>query len=190
MSNLLAPGKYVGIPTGAILAETSKGDPQAAIAFDLPEVGASLNYFGFFTEKTERRTIESLRYSGWTGNDVTDLSSVGSDRNVRVELVVEIDEYNGERRNKIAWVNRPGGIQAAKPLNPATKAAFAARIKGLVVDVTKSTGTDAAFKAGADAPAPAPRAREASNGNGTRAPIDTSREPDWMNEAPLDDCPL
>lgn len=191
MSNLLAPGKYIGIPTGAILAETSKGDPQAAIAFDLPEVGASLNYFGFFTEKTERRTIEALRYCGWTGSDITDLSSIGIDRNVRVELVVEIDEYNGERRNKIAWVNRPGGIQAAKPLNPATKAAFAARIKGLVVDVTKSTGTDAAFKAGADAPAPTPRAREASNGNGARSPIDTSREPDWMNEAPpLDDCPL
>lgn len=186
MSNLIPSGKYIGIPTGALLAETSKGEPQAAIGFDIPEVQTSLTYYGFFTEKTERRTIETLRYCGWTGDDITDLSSVGSDPNVRVELVVIVDEYNGERRNKIDWVNKPGGIQAAKPLDAGKKALFANRIRGIVLDVTKSTGKNAAVRASGDEPAPAPR----SNGNG-RAPIDTSREPDWLRDAPpLDDCPL
>lgn len=188
MSALIHEGKYVGIPTAAVLAETSKGDPQVAIAFDLPEVETSLTYFGFFTEKTERRTIETLRYCGWTGNDITDLSSVGSDPSVRVELVVEVDEYNGETRNKIAWVNRPGGIALTKPLDVAKKAQLKARLAGLVVDVTKSTGANAAFHASADAPAPKPQ-----NGNGARPPVDTSREPEWMREElppPMDDCPI
>lgn len=184
---MLSVGKFLAIPTGAALGETSKGDPQVVVSFDVPEQGETATWYGFFTEKTERRTIETLRYCGWIGDDITDLSSIGGDPSVRVELDVGADTYEGKTRARVNWVNRPGGIALAKPLDAGKKSMLANRIKGLVLDVTKSTGRDGAYRASGDAPTHATR----TNGNGARPPIDTSREPDWMRDGPPDDgCPI
>ena len=41
-----------------------------------PDVGNSITYFGFFTDKTMKRTIESLRYIGWEGDDLAELPTL------------------------------------------------------------------------------------------------------------------
>ena len=122
------------------IAET--GTEQVAVSFEITEEGPfsshTITWFGFFTEKTSERTIKSLLVCGWKGDDLTDLS--GLDRN-EVELVVEHEVHNNERRAKVKWVNRPGagGFAMKTPMNDAQKKILAAKMKGLVLALKKDT---------------------------------------------------
>ena len=155
-ATLIPVGKWSAVPTGAALGETKDGKEQVGVSFDLPDVGRSITWYGYFTEKTARRTIESLRYCGWKGDDLSDLSSIGTDPSVEVQLVIEHDTYEGVTRAKVTWVNAPGGVAIQKPLDDGKKVALAQRMKGLVLDVSKSTNAAAQ--------------RQAPRGNGA-API-------------------
>ena len=114
---------------------------QVAVEFRLtnpddPECGYSITWFGFFTEKTIKRTIESLRYCGWKGDDLAELPTLADTGMLadEVDLVVQHEEYEGNVRAKVAWVNRPGGgrVQLAKPMEATSLASFAARMKSSI----------------------------------------------------------
>ena len=85
--------------------------------------GRRVNYRGYFTDKTAKRTFDSLRYCGCTfpGNDLTNFS--GYDTNeVQLDVVHEQaqePDENGEKRifAKVAWVNSLAG----KGLSPERK---------------------------------------------------------------------
>ena len=82
----------------------------------------------YFTEKTEKRSYESLFYHGWTGSDVENLVSLGEDPSVAaeagvnglgskvVELVLEDNEYNGTLSTRTQYVNRYGGLRIQRPV--------------------------------------------------------------------------
>lgn len=122
------------------IAET--GTEQVAVTFEIieegPFSGHTITWFGFFTEKASERTIKSLFACGWEGDDLTDLA--GLDRN-EVEIVVEHDVHNNERRAKVKWVNRPGSgsFVMKNPMNDAQKKMLAAKMKGLVLALKKDT---------------------------------------------------
>jgi hypothetical protein len=103
---------------------------------DDPDFGHSISYFGFFTDKTIKRTIESLRYCGWKGDDLAELPVLAETGMLpdEVDLVVDHEEYEGNVRAKVKWVNRPGGgrVELAKPMEPTSLAAFSARMKGSI----------------------------------------------------------
>lgn len=81
MANLIPPGYYraVAVPvqtddgeTYVQFGETKDGNPQVAVTFailDGSQQGRRSTWFGYFTEKTTKRTIESLRYCGFKGDD-------------------------------------------------------------------------------------------------------------------------
>lgn len=148
-------GTHAARAIAAKLGETSKGDTQVAVEFeitDLPDGPRRITWYGFFTEKTEDRTIEALRICGWTGTDFTDMQ-VGAD----VSLVIEDDTWEGKTRAKVKWVNRPGGIAMAKPMDAAKAAAFSARMKGKLLAFDQAAGTkQAAPSKPPDAPADIP----------------------------------
>ncbi len=148
-------GTHAARAIAAKLGETSKGDPQVAVEFeisDLPDGPRRLMWYGYFTEKTEDRTIEALRICGWTGTDFTDIQ-VGAD----VSLVIEEEVYERKTRTKVKWVNRPGGIAMAKAMDAAKAAAFAARMKGKLLAFDQAAGTKpAAAPKPTDAPADIP----------------------------------
>ena len=92
-----------------------------------PDAGDFIRWTGFFTEKTIERTMQSLRYCGWSNNDITNPEGLGS--NV-VEIVVEHEEYKGKLYPKVKWVNKlSGGIPAKNQMDDAAKMAFAKRMK-------------------------------------------------------------
>lgn len=122
--------------TGATLAKTKNGDPQIAVAFELDD-GRNMTWFGYFTEKTKERTVKSLRYCGWTCDDIDVLTGLGSEE---VELVVEAEEYGGVTRDKIQWVNRiGGGLEVQNPMADGEASAFAKSLKGFILSQNKKT---------------------------------------------------
>ncbi len=159
---MIQPGTYEGRPLpGVQLGEASTGTIQVGIEFELYQTGAEnstrMTWYGYFTDKSTERTIETLRLCGWTGDDFEDLSEIGLDESVRVSLVVREEEYNGKSQTKIAFVNRPGGVAMAAPLDGDKRKAFAARMKGQVLAYDQKAGKPAApaTKPVDAAPAPA-----------------------------------
>lgn len=115
--------------------------PQVVVEFkcvseDDPDHGYSISWFGFFTEKALKRTIESLRYIGWKGDDLAELPGLAETGMLadEVDLVVEHEEYEGQLKAKVSWVNKPGGgrVQLAKPMEADSLKSFAARMKGSI----------------------------------------------------------
>lgn len=130
------PGTYRATALDASLGVTSTGKEFVAVNFrliDAPEV--TLQYRGFFTEKTAERTIESLRYCGWKG---TDLETISFPAGNEVMLDVQDDSYEKDgvlkTHSKVAWVNSAArGPSVKNALDPAKAKVFAAKMKGAIV---------------------------------------------------------
>lgn len=163
------------------LGETSTGKEQVAVEFVIFTEGADIDritWFGYFTEDTMERTIESLRIMGWTGNDLSELN--GLDAN-EVDLVIEDETYEGKSRPKVRWVNRVGGLALKAPLSGDKRKAFAASMKDRIK----------AFDATGGAPKPKPASRpQAARPAGPRPTMANTAEdfgPPPMND---DDIPF
>jgi hypothetical protein len=137
-------GTYEAKPLpGALLGVTGKGTECVGVEFEF--VGDEgnkhrISWYGYFSEKTVERTIEALRFCGWTGNDLSDLSEIGGRDDVRVNLVIQNEEYEGKVRAKVQWVNRAGGIAMANPLDADQRKSFAARMKGSILAFDQKSG--------------------------------------------------
>jgi hypothetical protein len=122
------------------LGESKSGKEQVGVEFEILTPDAefkTLTWYGYFTEKTLDRTIESLRIMGWTGNDLEQLS--GLDTN-EVDLVVDEEEYEGKLHTKVQWVNRVGGLQIKAPLSPEKTRSFAAAMKDRIKAIDAAGG--------------------------------------------------
>jgi hypothetical protein len=123
------------------LGFAKNGTEQLGVDFVItegPSEGQHITWWGFFTDKTADRTIESLRIMGWQGDDLCDLT--GIDQNP-VDLVIEAEEYEDKRTGeirsigKVRWVNRAGGLSLKDAMSPAQAREFAARMRGKVVSL-------------------------------------------------------
>lgn len=122
------------IPAGRHRARADRGELTAAktgtpmvyvsfILLDMP--GKTISWYGYLSEKSEERTIESLRTAGWAGDDISRLDGLG-DR--EVSLVVEWEEYDGRIRARVKSIYGPGG-GGGKALAVHEQAALIERIK-------------------------------------------------------------
>lgn len=149
---MIPAGTYKARAVDAALGTTSKGGEQVAIQFQILEgeaEGQHITYYGYFTEKTLERTLESLEYCGWEGDDLSNLA--GIDRN-EVYIVVEHEpDQEGQVRARVRWVNSGsgGGIALQNRMAPADAASFAQRMRGEVLARRQAKGQ-----------APAPRAAQ------------------------------
>ena len=139
---LLPPGDYRAVAVDGVLGETSTGKEQIVVTFEIvqPEeyAGRRINWYGYFTEKPADRTLESLRYCGWTGNDLSvfEFSSQVNPHSQgfgsqEVFIVVEHEpDQQGVMRARVRWVNATTGGSGVKQKLDAGKAkALAARMK-------------------------------------------------------------
>jgi hypothetical protein len=118
------------------LGESDNGKPYVGVSFKITDPSDKQEKFvgwkGFFTEATTERTIESLRYMGFEGDDVSNL--VGLNKN-EVELVIEDEEYEDQQTGevktatKVAWVNQPRGPMVKTKLEGEKAKSFAAQMK-------------------------------------------------------------
>ncbi len=139
-----ALGLHKAVAVEAQLGKSTNDNPQVAVTFRFtegPNENKRITWYGFFTEKTTKRTIASLRYCGWRGNDLSDLSSMlfDSDTSQTVELDLQTDTYEGKTRTRVQWVNRLGGGGAAlaNPMGDQERADFAEKMMGRVTQLAE-----------------------------------------------------
>lgn len=196
MSDLIPAGTYpaVAIPVqteeGPAWAQfgksQNKGTLQVYVAFAILDgayVGRRIGWFGYFTDNTVERTIESLRRCGLKGDDLA--AAVAGPLDQEVELVVEHETYNGKTTAKVQWVNAPGGgaYRMANAMNTKDLRQFAATMKQKMRGKPEMSGSRR------EAPAPtAPPASAAQS-----APEPSSEPPQgWSQDAAptLDDSDI
>lgn len=122
------------------LGESGTGKEQVAVSFDILTEGAELpniTWYGYFTEETMARTVESLRICGWKGDDLSVLD--GLDAN-EVDLVIDEEVYEGKTQTKVKWINRSGGLALKAPLSDERKKAFAAAMRDRIRAIDAAGG--------------------------------------------------
>lgn len=144
------PGTYRARALSAVLGEPSGKEGGSTnvplvINFELTDEhvkGQRMDAYLYFTEKTAKRSIESLRILGYEGDD---LSAVEFPADNECDLVCAIDTYKGESKMKVQWINAVGQA-AVKRLAPADAKAFAAKMRGqfLAVDAAGGPKTEKA----------------------------------------------
>ena len=157
-------GRYAARAVQAVLGRTKGGAPQVAVEFKL-ENGQTRTWYGYFTEGTRDRTIESLRICGWRGTDLDDLSGVDTND---VSLVIETEEWEGKKIQKIQWVNKLGGIALVERMGEGEARAFAASMKGAILAFDQEAGTNRDVKRSAP---PAQRAAAPGSARGDDIPF-------------------
>lgn len=92
--------------------------------------GQEIDWIAYVTDKTQERVAEDLRTLGYTGNDPEELH----DRNEQdvsqllpnvVSIVVEEEEWKGQVRTRVRWINPEKKESGGTSLFSGMKAAFA-----------------------------------------------------------------
>ena len=150
-------GTYRARALSGALGYAGNGTEQVGIDFQIiegPSEGQHITWYGFFTDKTTDRTIESLRICGWEGDDLFDLTGIEKNE---VDLVIEAEDYADKKtgelktRSRVRWINRPSGLQMRDAMDSTQAREFAAKMRGRVV----------ALRGAGQAPAPAPARKSA-----------------------------
>ena len=156
MSKLTEAGKYFARAKGPEFVQmgvAKTGTDQIAVEFDILDpsdyatTGVSMQWIGSFAnEKSCKITAGALAACGMVDGDFDTFKGISA--NV-VELDVQWDEYQGERRLRVKWVNRPGGGLVFKDkMDAGRRASVAARMKGFLANEASkgpalaATGTD------------------------------------------------
>lgn len=175
---MIEPGAWKARAGEAALGYTSKGNDQLAVDMVItegPSAGSHITWYGYFTDETFDRTVESLRHMGWTGSDLSDLR--GLDTN-EVRVVIEHEpDLQGEIRARVKWVNSLGGVALKERMDVGAAKAFAQKFKGKVLALQAAGGSPRKPANNGSQPRPAPA------GGGEQRP--TGGEP-----APSDDIPF
>ena len=130
-------GNYTAVARNWELGLTKGGKDQIAVQFEItegPHAGVALTWYGYFTDGTTKRTLESLRHCGWSSDDISTLEGMGT---LLVQLVVETEiqtegKNAGKEHSKVRWVNRLGGggpIKLDHPMDVGQRRMFAAKMK-------------------------------------------------------------
>jgi hypothetical protein len=142
MSNLIREGTVPAVARGYAFGEAKTGTEQIGVQFELlggPDTGRMITWYGYFTEKTYERTLQSLRYMGWKGTDVTNPGEL--DQKVMLVIAHEEDQ-NGDMRARVQWVNGYGSaaIRLSKPMTPDKLRTFSARMAKRAAKVPELEG--------------------------------------------------
>lgn len=155
---MVPKGTHKARAVDAALGMTQTGKEQVAVLFELTDGSCErITWYGYFTDATFERTVESLRYLGWTGTDLTDFIMLPSECVNEVEIVVDDeDDQRGNPVRKVRWVNSGRGVAVRDVLDDAQARAFGARMKARVAALQA--------KAGAPRPAPKPQPQPVASG--------------------------
>lgn len=123
---MIPNGTYEAEVVDAELGVTSTGKEQVAVKFNIEGTG-TIVWYGYFTEGTVERTLESLEYCGFKGDDISKLDQL---KGHKAQIVVEAEEWDGKVRSRVRWVNRIGGPMLKEKMDDTRKTSFAERMKG------------------------------------------------------------
>lgn len=115
---------------------SNKGTPCISLGFRLSpgdeDENRVITAFLYITPNTEERVIKNLLTCGWQGEDMGNIND--AELTTEVELVIEHEEYSGEVRAVVKWINAIGGgmIKSETPMTEAQRADFGRQMKAKV----------------------------------------------------------
>jgi hypothetical protein len=125
---MIPEGNYKAKKVGGAFGYSKNDKEQAAILFELLDAGeytgSQMTWHGYFTDRTEERTLKTLRGLGVSD----DFSNIGEASDVECSLKIKHEEYEGKVSAKIAFVNFGGGLALARPMTDDQRKAFAAKM--------------------------------------------------------------
>jgi hypothetical protein len=139
---MISAGRHKARAVEGALGMTGTGKEQVGVMMEITageHAGETITWYGFFTEKTIERTMESLRHMGWSGDDLSDLTGIDANE---VTIVIEHETGDdGKERARVKWVNAGGGGLAMRDVMDADAAkAFAQRMKGAAIASRQAMG--------------------------------------------------
>ena len=139
---MITEGKYLARARDWALSLTSTNKEQIGVAFEILQgefAGQYLTWYGFFTDATFERTLESLRACGWLGSDLAEIDGLDTN-DVQIVVEHEVSEKDGNTYPKVRWVNKLRGVALKNQLDAHQAKTFAARMKGHILAFDKSAG--------------------------------------------------
>lgn len=134
--------KYIAKAIASAFGVSSNGNYEIGITCEVVDgehAGQEITWIGFFSEKTQERTIESLQHFGWKGDNLEELADLDAEGCARmfpdhVELACDVEVYEGEQQLKVKWVNKPGAGRFAfkDKLEGGQLKSFAAQMRGAI----------------------------------------------------------
>ena len=125
----------------------SKSDTkQCLVHFEIlngPHAGQRLPWYGSFTRDAGKRSIESLRYCGFKGDQLIKINE--QELFQAVSVTVEHHEWEEKVHARIAWVNKTGGGQAkfATPMTEQELRAYSATCQATLKGIPEHEGVAA-----------------------------------------------
>ena len=133
-------GTYRAKAIEADLRVSKNGNEMVVVTFHVPSESCNVTWYGTFAStKGSNVALRALKAMGWDGDDITDLA--GCTRN-EVDLVVEMEVWEGITSPKVRWVNEPRKGSVGEAMDAARKAAFRDRIKGQMALLDSAEGDD------------------------------------------------
>jgi hypothetical protein len=152
-------GTYKARAVNSVLGVAGTGTEQIVVTFEItqegPRKGEQHAWYGFFTDNTTSRTLDSLENAGWDGDSLEKPQGLGR---VECDIVLGEEEYNGETKIRVQWVNKPGGSGVKNVMSPDEAKSFNERMRGEIAarkaersQRTASASDGADFNYGANA---------------------------------------
>lgn len=143
---MMDEGYYKAVAQAAELGESKTGTPQVAVVFKVTEPGEhdgkEMWWYGYFkSDASKRIAINGLRAAGWTGDNLEDVEEQLNNSDHECVLKVVHEEYEGEIRARVAFVNeagRRGG--SATPLDDQGKKRLAAEMSSFIKSMDTNGG--------------------------------------------------
>lgn len=133
---------------------TTKSPFQAAVCFEVlrgPQAGQKITAFLYFSDDTAKRSMESLRACGFTGDDIDKFSDQKPD--IECEIVVDHEVYKEKTRAKVKWINSASrGFSFEAPLDPGSLRKFSAQMRNTLKAIPVVAGKKAERQAPTAAP--------------------------------------
>lgn len=124
----------------------STGTQQVLITFEITDEGdwkgVRLPWFGYFTDASWERTVESLTHCGFQGDDLSALNSQQLDQPVSVKIEHEQSQSDGRLYARVGFVNARGGggVKLKNPMSANDVRGFAASMKGKIAALRAGGG--------------------------------------------------
>jgi hypothetical protein len=145
MSKTIEAGRYTVRPLRSVPTETKEGKPQICITIRHLEgehAGREDQWYGGLgTDSAAENTAKTLRDLGWTGDDITQVTFAGD---AVASAVYEEDEYDGEKRIRLRYLNAAGFTPRAIDASRLSEAQERLRAALARVDAKRGTRTEAA----------------------------------------------
>jgi hypothetical protein len=149
---VIEEGSWRARAVSGALGKASTGNPQVGVELEIlegPSTGAHITWYGYFSEATFARTVQSLRLMGWRGAMLSDLNGLGR-HEVRVVVEHEANQ-DGQLIAKAQWINELScGVAMRNPMSNAEARQFAAEMRPRVIDAESRNNTTSNWRSDDD----------------------------------------